>query len=483
MKIAACLVLLTACSWVYAETPLYAVRETPPASFSWLNEIQKNVPVLRHDRGGMMPMILWEAGPFEVQSPEVYQALLARGFTQHIRLDEKMIPLAKVLQEAGSPVIMMQGEGGRWPSSLAGEPQNWQHDLDPGFTPTGHALACPVIATGWQINADKIRATLQKFKDAGITVNAVWMDWEVDPVDGEDRYEQAVHCQRCRAVLPPGALADKKAFGDYCWRRYMDLVGTYLAAPVAEIFPACSTTNWHATVSSPERPVRNWLDRSYCPIVPPLLTASNPVAYGNTISFSLWKPEFKFDREHVDQFYTYLLLGEVSNDAANRAVWSPGRKSVPWVCRWCPDDPDPKIPIMTRGRYREVLRHLWMRGISGMQIFNLKRDGFEAMAIAEVQDASAIYDEMLAYRDFVEHGIPIGLDVPEIQDEGAIWSGLRWKNRAIVRVFKQGSGSASITISPWPGQNITLKATPEGKTWELGLKDGKIEIVNGNSAD
>lgn len=185
-----------------------------------------------------MPMILWEAGPFEVQAPEVYQMLLARGFMQHIRMDEKMIPLAKALQAAGSPVIMMEGEGGRWPSSLAGAPANWQHDFGGTYTPKGPVLSCPVLASGWQINADKIRATLQKFKDAGVTVDAVWMDWEGDPVDGEDRYEQALHCQRCRGLLPKGALADQKAFNDYCWRRYLDLIGAYLAAPVAEIFPA-----------------------------------------------------------------------------------------------------------------------------------------------------------------------------------------------------------------------------------------------------
>ena len=92
------------------EPPLYASRETPPASFSWLDEIQKNVPPLRHDRGNRLPMILWDAGPLELQPPEIYKALLARGITQHIHIDQKMIPIAKALQDAGSPVIMMEGE-------------------------------------------------------------------------------------------------------------------------------------------------------------------------------------------------------------------------------------------------------------------------------------------------------------------------------------------------------------------------------------
>jgi len=477
-KLLLCATLLACASAsLPAAPPLLAHKEKSPASFSWLETIQKEVPALQHDRGTRWPMILWQAGPFELQSPETYKALLARGLTQHILLDEKMIPVAKALQDAGSPVIMMQGEAGTWPSSLAGDPKEWAHDFDPGYVPKDPVHACPLLTKGWAINADNIRATLQKFKDAGVTVDAVWMDWEGDPAGGgPQRYEQALHCRRCRAMLPPGVLASQQSFDDYSWRRYMELTGAYLAAPVAEIFPHCSTTNWHAVVSTQDLPVLTWLDRVICPGVPPFFTASNPVAYGNTVSLALWDPAFKLDREHVDQFYTRFLLREVSTDAANRLAWTSGRGSVPWVCRWCPDNADPTLPIMSRERYREILRHLWLRGIDGMQIFNPLRAGFEEMAVDEVKDAVTIYDEMLAYRDFLDRGTPLSLDVPKIQDDGVIWSGLRLEDRAVVRTFKQGVGTAKVTIEPWPGKKITLEATPSGKTFLLLLKDGKIRI-------
>jgi hypothetical protein len=472
-----CILLMTglACS-LDATPPLYALPSPPRSTFSWLEEIKREIPQLRHERGTRWPMILWEPDRFDPWSPEVYRDLLSRGITQHIGLDEKMIPVARALQEAGSPVIMMEGKAGQWPASLAGDPKDWAHQFDPGYVPAGPVHSCPAIARGWAVNADRVRSILQEFKNAGITVNAVWMDWEGDPAGGADRYEQALHCPRCRATLPPGVLAGENSFNDYCWRRTMDLIGAYLAAPVGEIFPGCSVTNWHATVSTPDRPVRNWLDKPYSPVVPPFLTASNPVAYGNTVSFRLWKPEFKFDREHVDQFYTHLLLREVSDDAANRRVWAPERTSIPWVCRWCPDDENPKIPIMTREHYREVLRHLWLRGISGMQVFNPVRKGFESMALWEVQDASAVYDEMLAWRDLLDHGTPLCLDVPGIQDDGVLWSGLRLGDRALVRTFKQGGGKAKVTIEPWPGKKITLEATPAGKFTLLILKDDQIQM-------
>ncbi|HWB61526.1 MAG TPA: hypothetical protein VG733_18735 [Chthoniobacteraceae bacterium] len=471
-----------------AEPPLYAEQKTPIKNFSWIDEIRKNVPVLKHDRGDMLPMILWvpDPGPADLQAPEYYKDLLARGLTEHIDLDEQMIPIAQALKAAGSPIIMMKGRGGTWPAELAGDPgatppgdpKEWQHQFDAGFTPKEPAHACPALLTGWALNARHARATLQKFKDAGLTVDAVWMDWEGDPIGGAERYEQALHCARCRATLPPEALASARNFSDYSWRRYMDLGGAYLAAPVLEVFPDCSVTNWRVTVSTKERPVRNWEDVPYGPVVPPFFTASNPVAYGNTVSWTLWKPQYKLDREHVDQFYTYLLLNETSDDAANRLIWTPERKSVPWVCRWWPDDPNPKIPIMSRERYREVLRHLWLRGIIGMQIFNPQRDGFEEIAVTEVADTVAVYDEMLAYKEFIQNGTPIGLDLPKIQDSGVVWSGLRWGDKAIVRAFKQGSGKEAVTIEPWKGSKITLTAPAEGKTWQLVLKDKKISVAD-----
>jgi hypothetical protein len=201
------------------------------------------------------------------------------------------------------------------------------------------------------------------------------------------------------------------------------------------------------------------------------------VAYGNTLFFRTWKPEFHLDREHVDQFYTHILLRDVSNDTENRLVWAPTRRSIPWVCRWCPDDEDPGIPIMTRERYREVLRHLWLRGVSGMQVFNPAHPGYEELALDEVRDAAGVYDEMLAYGDFLDRGTPLCLNVPGAQDDGVLWSGLRLENRAVVRTFKQGGSKSAVTIEPWPGRKITLEANALGRTYLLELKNGRIEMA------
>jgi hypothetical protein len=362
------LLALTTAGGASGEEPLYAKRGPQQKDFAWLPAIIEHVPPLKHERGNRLPMILWELGPFTPQPLATYRALLARGLTQHIQLDTNHIAIAQALQAAGSPVIMMQGEGDPWPWQLAGDPKEWAHQFEPGYQPKGYAQACPSIHKGWAIEADNIRAILRQFQAAGVTVDAVWMDWEGDLMGTPDDYDQARHCARCRATLAPEVLASRAGFGRYLTKLTTNLLGTYLAAPVREVFPKCETTNWATTLSTPERPVTSWDDDQGSPNMPAMFSATNPIAYGNTVYWRSWNTHWLVNREHVDEFYFHLLIRMVSVDQANVAQWAPYLKCYPWVARWCSDDKDPIIPIMSRARYREVLRHLWLRGADGMQI-------------------------------------------------------------------------------------------------------------------
>ena len=49
------------------------------------------------------------------------------------------------------------------------------------------------------------------------------------------------------------------------------------------------------------------------------------------------------------------------------------KQCFPWVARYCPDVGDGTVPILSRPRYREILRHIWLRGADAMQIFNAHR--------------------------------------------------------------------------------------------------------------
>lgn len=452
--------------------------------------LENEIPPLRHERGERWPMIMWHGPGLEPLSPEKVKLLLDRGLTQHIRMDTTMIPAARALQQAGSRVIMMQGRAGNWPYSLVADSTRWALQFDEGYTydmaGTG-ALgswhgAIPLYTEGWAIMADQIRATLRAFRDAGVTVDGVWMDWEGDPYPFRPYFDQLQHCRVSRQLLPPEVLTDRTAWFDYCWRLYTRLHSAYLAAPALEIFPEAAVTNWHIVFSSHTDTVWYFVDnRAIPPVIPGNFTASNPVAYGNDQWFnSAWKEEYAFDRRHVDQFYMHNLIRQVSADAANRRRYSPHTRSFPWVARWCPiiDDPELVVADMSRSAYREALRHLWLRGIDGMQLFNARRPEYEEMWVQELQDAVAVYDEMLAHRELLDAGEVMNLEIPPVQHDGLFWSGLKMSDRALVRATNQSTVTAHFAVKPWPDVAIELLVpADQGRTFLLERHDDGIRVV------
>jgi hypothetical protein len=459
---------------------LYPRRNPAPAGkFSWYEAVIARVPPLRHDRGSRWPLITWEGFSPEPLPPENYRRLLERGLAQHIRLDPSSIETALAIQRAGSPVIVMEGASGPFPASLAGEPEAWAHRFEDGYDPQGPIRPCPSLHAGWAKHADQLRDVLRRFAARGVRIDAVWLDWENDPLYGSDRYDQARHCRRCRAQVPPKALASKERFFEYTNREFYDLFGAYCAAPIREFFPGCSVTSWLAQPSTPEEPQPDWNgDRGHVHL-PPMVTAWNPTAYG--AASWVWRGRAAGDRrdqEHVDQVYTNLLLRQVSLTAKLGARWAPEKESIPWVARWVSEAPELEFPVMSRERYREVLRHLWLRGVAGMQVFSPRQQGFEDMALVEVEDAAAAYGEMLAYRELLDGGEVLCHEVPREQDDGVLWSGIRKGDRAVVRVFKQGGGSARQAIRPWGQREIELEATGEGQTYLLE-REGPVRRATG----
>jgi hypothetical protein len=453
-----------------------AVTDKP---INWLEIIRKNVPPLTNDRGSRWPMIMWDCVGFAPLSAENIEMLRQRGLTQHIRLNESMIPTAKALMAAKSPVIIVEFKGGVWPYNLAGDKSNWAHQYPEGMKVPEwwKKRPSPPLFSGWSKAADNIRLTMGKFKKAGITVDAAWLDYEGEPVMAN--YRAALYASSSRKFIPSKALESEPEFNRYRRQLWIQLLSSYVAAPLREIYPAISVTNWVATLSSPERPVKGWYSANHPPLGATLFTASTPVAYGIDIFFlDSWKKEYPLDREHVDRFFMHLLLRQVSDDAFNRAKTAPYLDSFPWVARWVQEHKNKKTPVMSRESYREALRHLWLRGIDSMQIFNPRKQGRQ-MRIYEIQDAVAIYDEMLAFRTLLEEGKPMNLEYLGVQEVGIIWSGLKNNNKAVVRLFNQGPQDGLLSFNPWPSQKITILAPKQGATYLLDYdrKNNSVAIT------
>ena len=480
-----------------------------------LATLLKHVPPLRHDASGRLAMISHlvfrmseDDKSFEEGKPlseEMIKELVQRGLTQRILPDVKYIPYAQALQKAGAQVIVFQGMAFNDPVRNTDEnlhvlPKDFRRDpRQPAQQPR---YPCPLVIGDWRKKADELRKLFKAYKDAGIEIAAVWWDWEVEPYAGRSRFREAAACARCRKQFPPGVLDDFARYRVFIsnWRRM--LFSTYMVAPVLEHYPKCSVTNWAVVISSLERPTHGcWglgrqrprafkdvlelarADYFYIPGDLGMFNTANPVVYGNTLYYRKhWKKGWNWplDAAHMDRVYTHVMLGQISAHADNAQRLAPDTLSVPWVDRYCPDDRDEKIPILSRPRYREILRHCWLRGADSMQIFNIdwsKDPRKITIATEEIEDAVAVYDEMLAYRPFLEGGSILNTHVPDVRDDGPVWSGLRLGDRAVVRTFTMGAKTVPANVRPFDhASTVTLDCPSRGATYLLRLRGGKVKV-------
>lgn len=458
---------------IAAAAAAHVAAATAPG-LDWLAVIAEQVPPLQHDRGERWPLVLWEGVGFEPQPPAVTRMLLARGLVQHIRLDARMIETGRALRAAGAPVIAMEGRSGTWPYDLAPPGEPWRHSYPQHaqVPPAWRSLPAPTRFRGWAVAADQLRAVLLAFREAGVRLDGVWLDYEGEP--SQANYWAARGSPASRRLIPEAALRSEASFGDYRRQLWNQLLSAYVAAPVREIFPEVAVTNWVVTLASPTAPVLDWSNRPHPALGPTLFTHSNPVAYAIDTAFLANRPAQPYlEQPAVDRLYTHVMLRQVSADAHNRSRLAPHLGAVVWIARWVPDNDTP-TPVMSRARYREALRHLWLRGVDAMEVFNPLRSGYEEMAVMEVIDAVAVYDEMLAYRRMLEAGEPLNFAYPGVDAPGPFWSGLRLGDEVLIRVAHQGRPGTVVTleIEPWPGQRISLRVPYEGRTFRL--RQGRI---------
>ncbi|MGB7344040.1 MAG: hypothetical protein WBD20_07490 [Pirellulaceae bacterium] len=404
-------VLCTA-SFVDAVEPLYPQRTSTARaaelkSTPWIDVIAKEIPPMKKDLGDRLPMIMWHGVGFDPLTPDQISVLRDRGLTQHLQMDAAMIPAALKLQQAGMPVILMQGRTDNWPYSLDEDPQGWAHQFDATFQPKGFGNedafewhgACPGHTAGWKVLAKQTRETMEKFRAAGVKVTGVWMDFEGDPYPWSHLFDQLKHCHRCRSELPEQILNNKAAWRDDAWRRYVALYDEHFAKPIREVFPDCLVTNWHVVVSTPENPVRYFVREVNLPELSAVhFNATNPIAYGTDVVWhELYRGDPPLTQHQVNDFYAVEMLQQVKTDHANRRANSQRKlTAVPWVARHCRiDTQDRRAPMMTRERYRQALGEVWQEGIATMQVFNAMHDGYEELAIIELQDAVIAFEESL----------------------------------------------------------------------------------------
>lgn len=230
--------------------------------------------------------------------------------------------------------------------------------------------------------------------------------------------------------------------------------------------------------SSPGRPFYDQNDAAYAVTLRPGNVAM-PVQYANNRYLRKYlggEGQPLANQINADDVYWYLMLRSFSSSAANAGA---GDRSVPWVTQYMREDLTGNFDYpMSPDLYRELLRHLWLRGAMGMYVFNPYRPSVAASnvymtaqySIEQLEYVRAVLDEMLCFRDFLERGEPMNFGYRPMFDHGPVWSGLARDGEAVVRIVgpnsDQGSSVAEIGV-PNGATFYDLAAPPGGATYLL----------------
>jgi hypothetical protein len=388
---------------------------------------------------------------------------------------EGAMAMARTLQEAGRPVYLLIPQADLIERGAYRDTAVLSEGPDASRGGARRRWPCLPLADG-RLTAERVQALLRPYRDAGIPVLGVWFDDEAlpHPWNGIHAAQQA--SAECRGHYPAGVLDDWRRFWRYTYELRTRLLSDALADPVHATFPGARVGNWAEFASSEKVPVVDERGNMYPPRPWGRLDVVMPAAYANTANlpahFAAQEP---VTQERADRIHLTLMLRSLSTVNANKPA---GVLSLAFVSRLVVDNPDPRFRFgLSRSLYREFIRHALLRGSDGLYLFNLGYPGSPvtpAESFASVEDARAVYDELLAYREFLDHGRPMTYNTPPLGHDGAFWSGRCVADRCLIRTVRLGVAGQSLVLSLFPGAQVELDAPWDGGTY-LVHRDGRVE--------
>jgi len=468
-----------------------ALAADAPADVRWdMEGLARIVRPMHHSMQGRLPLILWN---FPIPRGDQLARLRDDGtLRKHIDLmaERGIIPtvemgwewnlagalaMARTLQEAGRPVHVLIPQPELIEKGVYEHCTAWGEGPDATRKGQSRKWPCLPLADG-RAGADHVRKALLPYKEAGIELAAAWFDDEALPHPWNGCFEAQRKSPECRKHYPPGILDDFTAFNQYVYTLRSRLLVEVMVHPVRELFPKALVGNYGEFASSKEVPFEGRRPpRTLDPRLPLM-----PSAYANTNYLPRYfKPDEAVTQEKADPIHFHALLHTVSTCNANK---QPGQLSIPYLSRYVPDNPDPRFLFgLSQRLFRELVRHVWLRGADTIYIFNL---GYPtrpqlvtpAFSFESVEDVRSVYDELLAHRDFLDKGEPMNFGVPKLGSAEPVWSGLRLGDRCLVRAFTLGAAPAKVSVPAFPGVAVALDAPPEGATYLVG-RDGRVEAL------
>ncbi|WP_309381089.1 hypothetical protein [Cerasicoccus frondis] len=402
------------------------------------------------------PMLLWTGVGFAPLAPDDIQALRTLGLNQHLPLLQDFDETARTLDQAGAPLQLMEGLK-RFPLPTS----EGSYDFFPEKPQDSFNLA------SWRKVGELIRERLSHYQELNLTISSLWLDYEGYPFSSPFLNEQT----------PPSAQqVNVDDWPAYRRQFALNIASTYIAAPAREVYPHITTLNWLVNLSFPQAPIINALGQPTPSSGPSFFSHSNPYAYGNTLAYEKSELPFDLPQKAVDLFYLKLLIQHTSIDASNRQAAAPYIGSIPWVARIVRDSKNSEIPTMSRSAYREALRHLWLRDIDSMLIFNapyLTPDEHQA----EIQDACDVWRILEPFGSLLKDGYACELGFPEDTCNQVIWSGMADSQSALIHLTTWDNQTPSIAeITVWNKIYQIKMPKSGGKTVRIWRQYGSLNF-------
>jgi hypothetical protein len=504
------------------------------AQATWdMTSLEKVVQPMEHSLDGFMPIL--PAGiPITNQQAAAWQpdgtlagdvqALAARGIGLPVDIAYSQdyagaVAVATTLQSLGQPVYVWSYIYG----DTSGAPSGFNHAAAAAFWPLtevpypwafdgntywpAYPLARPTVAY------NLVRGNLQVLANAGIaSVAGLFMDYEDYPVYWGDQKasvaERTYFSNYYTEAYASGSGVSLAQYGpdlltddtmnqnNPMWKYSYDLAYTLLKNSARQALTDVYGSSpifgsFGAYFSTASRPFNTDGSDLHPPTLGPEPgIVGMPVAYADNFylsnDFTEYNPNHvPVNQTTVDDVYWNNMFTQVSSSQSNDGSIG---ESVPWVSRYVPDVTSAQwvtwaISVPT---YKELLRHIWLRGASGMYVFNPDRtpqDSFD-----ELEYARSVLDEMLSFRTFLTNGAPMNFAVNSSLYAGGVeWSGMsnsrtnptQWVVRTVSRT---GSDSVVPAITPEPGLTFSNVPAPVGGATFILDDDGSMHRVDSRPA-
>lgn len=407
---------------------------------------------VKRNRNGRLPLyVLPISGSLQESGDELANSALreldrrAIGYSvewRHSDFDKSLqegLRIAKIQQELGQPVAV--NANSCLYSFFDGSEDTLHVDKNGNRfadSSLGGKLGCPfALAHRVPIIKERVGKFLRAYKDAGVEVDFIFADWEIDgPIEWNDSWSTHKRCKRCRENI--ASIDDFRAFQTKLRIIRSEIQREAFGDNVTSCFPNCLVGNYGTYPHDGRRYWYDYFEKEPSDGIP--VQTDQRAQYrewahefaGTGYTFSMpvvytWYPTFHwYDFSDTDYRWFYNMLKVGSNAGQHTPPNVPAISFVHWHTTAPPKNVDPAVKQFSAEKYRELLWHLLLRGHDTFFLWCLPNE-----LEKEVKLAHQVYAESLEHNGFIQRGTPISFAVPKTA--GSVVSGLKLGNRALVR--------------------------------------------------